>query len=177
VEQVSASAADVTLERRGIPAGLPPTLELSAYRVVQEALTNVVKHAGHTRAQVIVEYGDEGLLVEVTDDGNRHANAAGNAADTSAAAGNNAGGNAAAENDPAGDDAENDAGNDAGNAAATKDGLLDRPASDGGWGIVGIRERAALFGGTVEAGPRREGGFRISVRFPVIEAVGDGGDG
>ena len=126
VEQVSASGTDVTLERRGIPAGLPATLELSAYRIVQEALTNVVKHAGRTRTHVILEYGDEGLRIEVIDDGNG-------------------------------------------------DGLP-APATGGGWGIVGIRERAALFGGTVEAGPRRDGGFRISVRFPVIEPAGDGED-
>lgn len=139
MEQVSASGADVTLERRGIPAGLPPTLELSAYRIIQEALTNVIKHAGQTHAQVIVEYSDEGLLVEVTDDGNTD-------------------------------------GNNHENEDGTKDGLLKRSTDGGGWGIVGIRERAALFGATVEAGPRRDGGFRVSVLFPAIEAVGNGGD-
>lgn len=111
VEQLT---ADVTLEQRGLPTALPRTLELSAYRIVQEALTNVVKHAGGAGAQVVVEYGDEELIIEVTDEGHNP-----------------------------------------------------EPAASGGWGIVGMRERAAIFGGTVEAGPRPEGGFRVYARFPI----------
>ena len=51
------------------PAPLPAGVDLSAYRIVQEALTNVVKHAGPARAQVVVGYGDRDVTVEVTDDG------------------------------------------------------------------------------------------------------------
>jgi signal transduction histidine kinase len=126
VEQVRASGIDVTLVLRGTVVALSPTLELSAYRIVQEALTNVVKHAGPTRAQVTLEYGDEALLIEVTDAGN-------------------------------------------------KDRFL-APAADGqGWGMAGMRERAALFGGTIVAGPRHDGGFRVSARLPVGQATGESG--
>ncbi|MGI8331363.1 sensor histidine kinase [Actinomadura scrupuli] len=126
VEQVRASGTDVILVRRGTVVALPPTLEVSAYRIVQEALTNVVKHAGRTRARVVVEYGDEALLIEVTDAGNKD--------------------------------------------------RLPLPAVEGeGWGVVGMRERAALFGGTVVAGPRDDGGFRVSARLPLGQATGEDG--
>lgn len=126
VEQMRTSGVDVTLVRRGTVVALSPTLELSAYRIVQEALTNVVKHAGPTRAWVTVEYGDEALLIEVTDAGNTN--------------------------------------------------RLLRPAADGqGWGMAGMRERAALFGGTVVAEPRDDGGFRVSARLPVDQTAGEGG--
>lgn len=133
VEQMAASGVEVTMERRGTATALPSTLELSAYRIVQEALTNVVKHARQTRAHVVVDHDDEALSVEVTDDG------------------------------PAAPLAE---------PAAPVDSSID----GGGWGIAGMRERAALFGGTVEAGPRPGGGFRVSVRLPVIAATDEGGD-
>ncbi|MFE9957323.1 sensor histidine kinase [Micromonospora sp. NPDC005299] len=117
VAEVTSSGIEVTLEQGELPAGLPSALELSVYRIVQEALTNVVKHVGRTRARVVVTYADETLVVEVSDDG-------------------------------------------------PHDGR-GRQAGDPGWGLVGIRERAALFGGTADVGPRHEGGFRVSVRFPV----------
>lgn len=120
VDQVAASGVQVTLETRGAPATLRSTLELSAYRIVQEALTNVVKHVGRTRARVVVEHSDDAIVVEVTDDGRAD--------------------------------------------------RVQQAATPGeGWGIVGMRERAALFGGTVDAGPRPEGGFRVSARLPVIQ--------
>jgi len=125
VEQTSTSGTHVTLVRRGTVVPLSPTFELSAYRIVQEALTNVVKHAGPTRAQVTVEYGDETLLIEVTDAGNEN--------------------------------------------------RLFQPATEGrGWGIAGMRERAALFGGTVVAGHRDDGGFEVRVRLPLSQAGGEG---
>ncbi|WP_262284039.1 sensor histidine kinase [Micromonospora sp. MA102] len=117
VAEVTSSGVEVTLERAELPPVLPSALELTVYRIVQEALTNVVKHAGRTRARVVVSYADEVLLVEVSDDGSR--------------------------------DGEG------------------RQAGEPGWGLVGIRERAALFGGTAETGLRRDGGFQVSVRFPV----------
>ena len=57
------------LRVEGTPAQLPAGVDLSAYRIVQEALTNVVKHAGPARAQVTICYGDQDVTVEVTDDG------------------------------------------------------------------------------------------------------------
>jgi signal transduction histidine kinase len=87
--------------------------------VVQESLTNVVRHAGASRAEVTVSHRDGGLLVEVVDDG-RAAPAPGS-----------------------------------GNGAGS------------GQGIVGMRERALALGGTLEAGPRPGGGFRVRATLPV----------
>jgi signal transduction histidine kinase len=69
VNQVNHTGASVELELAGTPCPLAPGLELCAYRVVQEALTNVVKHAGHATAHVTVSYGERELTLEVTDDG------------------------------------------------------------------------------------------------------------
>ena len=105
---------DVTVEghRRDLPAGL----DLAVYRIVQEALTNVVKHAGTGRASVTLRYGDRDVAVEVTDEG-RGAPANGHGAP--------------------------------------------------GHGIPGMKERAALYGGTVDAGARPGGGFRVAARLPT----------
>jgi signal transduction histidine kinase len=70
VQQVANAGQPVTLQVEGQPRTLPQTLELSIYRVVQEALTNVVRHAARARATVVVRYADNGgVVVEVTDDG------------------------------------------------------------------------------------------------------------
>jgi signal transduction histidine kinase len=69
VDQVNRTGVSVELDVTGTPRSLAPGLELCAYRVVQEALTNVVKHAGSARAQVTVGYGGRDLTLEVTDDG------------------------------------------------------------------------------------------------------------
>jgi signal transduction histidine kinase len=115
VEQVRQAGLPVALTLRGDPRPLPPGLELSAYRVVQEALTNTLKHAGPAHAEVDVRYGDAALEVEVRDDGaGPHVNG--------------------------------------------------RPA---GHGLAGMRERVALFGGELDAGPGAERGFRVAARFPL----------
>jgi signal transduction histidine kinase len=67
--QVQRAGVPVELTIRGRPRGLSATVELSAYRIVQEALTNVLKHAGPARASVVLEYGEDDLRVEVRDDG------------------------------------------------------------------------------------------------------------
>jgi len=66
---VAKAGLAVKLRVEGMPPQLPPGVDLSAYRIVQEALTNVVKHAGPARAQVTIRYGDQDVTVEVTDDG------------------------------------------------------------------------------------------------------------
>jgi signal transduction histidine kinase len=98
-------------ERRGLPAGI----ELSAYRIVQEALTNALKHAGDARAEVHVRYGPDLLEIEIVDDG------------------------------------------------------AEAPASapGGGHGLVGMRERVALYGGRFDAGRRASGGFAVRVLLPI----------
>jgi signal transduction histidine kinase len=67
--EVSKAGLGVRLRVEGTPSQLPAGVDLSAYRIVQEALTNVVKHAGPARAQVRIRYGDQEVTVEVTDDG------------------------------------------------------------------------------------------------------------
>jgi signal transduction histidine kinase len=67
--EVSKAGLAVKLQVNGTQPQLPAGVDLSAYRIVQEALTNVVKHAGSARAQVVVGYGDQEITVEVTDDG------------------------------------------------------------------------------------------------------------
>jgi len=110
-------AVDVRTEGEARP--LAPGVDLSAYRIVQEALTNALRHAGAARAEVVVRYGPAGIEVEVTDDGRGpEANGAG-----------------------------------AGSAAA-------------GHGLVGMRERVGMFGGELEVGAGRDGGFRVRARLP-----------
>jgi signal transduction histidine kinase len=101
----------VTGERRPLPAGV----ELSAYRIVQEALTNVIKHSGGDRASVELRYGSDGLELEIVDYG-----------------------------------------------AAV--GQSDMPRS--GHGLVGMRERVALFGGSLETGPLNGHGYRVLATLP-----------
>ena len=118
LDRVRAAGLDVTARVDGARADLPAGLDLAAYRIVQEALTNTLKHARAQAAQVNLRYSPAGLFLEVTDDG-RPAVPAG----------------------PRG------------------------PAP--GRGLIGIRERAALHGGTCQAGPRPGGGFAVRVSFPL----------
>ncbi len=74
VTQVRAAGLPVELSVEGTPIELPPGVDLSAYRIVQEALTNALKHAGPTRARVNLRYEAEGLEVDVTDDGTGQTN-------------------------------------------------------------------------------------------------------
>jgi signal transduction histidine kinase len=69
VEQVRRAGLQADLVVEGEPASLPPGVDLSAYRIVQEALTNVVKHAGPSHVRVLVRYGEGDLRIEVRDDG------------------------------------------------------------------------------------------------------------
>jgi signal transduction histidine kinase len=69
IERVTAAGLPVELRVSGTPRALPPGMDLAAYRVVQEALTNVIKHAGQSSATVTLDYRDNALVVEVTDDG------------------------------------------------------------------------------------------------------------
>jgi signal transduction histidine kinase len=121
---VDQAGVPVSLEISGERGQVPAAVDLSAYRIVQEALTNVLKHAPAAKASVTVCYGRDNLTVEIRDDG----------ADA-----------AAASRPP--------------------------PAYQGGNGIVGMRERVALFGGALEAGPVAGGGFRVRARLPYPESV------
>jgi len=115
VGQLREAGLPIDLAVDGSPSGLPVGIELSAYRIVQEALTNVLKHAGDAHATVRVRYGADSLELEVIDDGR------GETAD----------------------------------------------AVRGGHGLVGMRERVALYGGQFTAGRRPGGGFAVRVLLPV----------
>jgi signal transduction histidine kinase len=115
VEEVRSSGLPVDLEVSGDPLPVPPGLDLSAYRIVQEALTNVLKHAGpRARARVQLVYGAEDLEVAVTNSGV---------------------------------------------TGSTGDGT--------GHGLIGIRERVSVAGGSVEAGPA-DGGYVVRARLPYL---------
>jgi signal transduction histidine kinase len=116
-EVVRAAGTPVGLDVTGDVAGLPPAAALTVYRIVQEALTNVVKHAGGAAAAVRVAAGPDGVRITVSNEG--RAGAAGVA------------------------------------------------AGAGRHGIVGMRERAAVFGGTLDAAPVAGGGFQVTAFIPV----------
>jgi signal transduction histidine kinase len=116
---VQAAGLPVNLVIDGDLGALPATVDVSVYRIVQEALTNVLKHAGPARADVTIGCVTEAVTIEVTDDGT---------------------------------------------------GEPGRPAAVGGHGLAGMRERAAVFGGDLTAGPRPGGGYAVRARLPL----GDG---
>jgi signal transduction histidine kinase len=117
IDRLAATARDagvrVEVDWRGSREPLPADIDLSAFRIIQEAVTNVVRHAHTGQCQVSIDQHDGQLSIEVTDNGR------------------------------------------AGTTAGT------------GYGITGMRERAALLGGDFSAGPRADGGFRVAARLPV----------
>jgi len=115
VEQARASGLAVELVERGERRGLTAGLELALYRVVQEALTNVRRHAGAVATRVELSYGEAEAAVEV-------------------------------RNEPGG---------------------AHPPDTGPGHGLAGMRERARLYGGTLEAGPTPEGGYAVRMRLPL----------
>jgi signal transduction histidine kinase len=119
VHDVGGAGLEVDVRNEGALTELPPGVDLTAYRIVQEALTNVLKHAGRARATVVVGCEGNTLRLEILDDGR---------------------------------------------------GVNGR-AAPGGHGLMGMRERVGLYGGTFEAGPRAGGGFRVAVRLPYGELV------
>ena len=115
VEQVRHAGLAVDLRIEGEQTPLSPGLDLSAYRIVQEALTNTLKHAGAARAEVVVRYGASEVELEILDDGS---------------------------------------------GAPTL-------VNGAGHGLIGMRERAALYGGRLDAGARPEGGYTVHARLPL----------
>ena len=125
VADVRAAGLDVTLDVSGDLGGLPRALDVAAYRVAQEALTNVLRHAPEARTLLRITNDDKGVRLTVTDDG-------------------------AGTQSP---------------GMTARDGVRDPVV--GGHGLLGMRERAAMFGGTLDAGPVAGGGFEVAARFPV----------
>jgi signal transduction histidine kinase len=114
VEDTRAAGAEVTLQVRGDVIDLPSGLDLAAFRILQESLTNVLKHARPPRADVLIGYERDTVVVEVHDRG-------------------------------------------AAGAASVP----------GGRGLAGMRERAALYGGELQVGPRSDGGYSVRARLPI----------
>jgi len=127
-ERVRAAGLPVRLEVDGAGAALPAAVDVSVYRIVQEALTNVLKHAGPAHAEVSIARVDDAVTIEVTDDGD------------------------AIQPVPA-------------HSGPAHSGTLQA----GGHGLAGMRERVALFGGELLAGPKPGGGFAVRVRLPLGE--------
>ena len=120
VAQVRDAGLSVWVHVEGERAPVPPGEDLSAYRIIQEALTNVIKHAACSTATVTIRYSPGSLTLEIADDG-----------------------------------------------------PCAPPAStfSTGHGIIGMRERVAVFGGEFAAGPRADGGFRVFARLPIPEVT------
>jgi signal transduction histidine kinase len=116
VQRMRDTGVPIELTRSGHRMPLPSGIELTVYRLVQEALTNIVKHAAGASVRVTLAYGDDDVQVEVADTGGR-----------------------------------------SGAAAAT----------GAGRGLIGLRERLAVYGGVLQAGPRLSGGYRVHARIPV----------
>lgn len=109
-----AAGATINLCVQGAPADLTTGLDLAAFRILQESLTNVLKHAQPPRADVLIAYAPDQLTLQVRDHGTRPP----------------------------------------------------QPAPDGR-GLAGMRERARLYGGTLHAGPRADGGYTVCARLPI----------
>ena len=148
MERTAGAGVTVTVERIGEPRSLPASLDLSAFRIVQESLTNVVKHSGADRCHVVLEYGADSLLIEVTDPG------AG--VPTLVAAPSGVAASARIAGVPVGAGA-------AVRPPARAGGGPDRA----GHGIIGMRERVSLCGGELHALPRPDGGFVVRARLPL----------
>ena len=114
VKDTRAAGAEIELAIRGVPTDLPAGVDLAAFRILQESLTNVLKHARPPKAAVSVDYSTDAVIVEVIDQGSS-----------------------------------------------------DAEANSSGRGLAGMRERVALYGGDLDLGARREGGFLVRARLPL----------
>jgi signal transduction histidine kinase len=162
VQRTAGAGVQVTVERTGTVHGVPAGIDLSAFRIVQEALTNVVKHSGADNCHVLIDYGVRDLIVEITDHG------PGAVAELSVPARAPAGVGVPARA-PAGANATTGAAASVGvNAGASaRRSALARSVPRAGHGIIGMRERVSLCGGELSAGPLPAGGFQVRARLPV----------
>jgi signal transduction histidine kinase len=165
VARTAGAGVRVEVRRFGQPRDLPASIDLSAYRIVQEALTNVVKHARTSSCRVLLGYRDDELTIEITDNG------AGMPVTEPAGAGIPHGSVRLSRHGTAATGVgvlDTTAGVGVLDAApAAPDGLLAAPLPGGGHGIIGMRERVSLLGGEFSAGPLPGYGFRVSARIPL----------
>jgi signal transduction histidine kinase len=140
--QVRQAGIAVDLRVEGSPSKLAPGVDLAAYRIVQEALTNTVRHSGAATAAVTVSYEPGYITVSVTDTGHGPlAVTVGQQAEPAVSA--------------------------AGNGSGGGNGAVARPAGSGGFGLAGIAERVASCGGSLTVGPGQSGGFAVTARLPT----------
>jgi signal transduction histidine kinase len=116
INSIESTGITVDVTVVGDPVALPSGLDLAAFRIAQEALTNVVKHAGPSAVEVQIRYGPDELGLDISDDG--------------------------------------------------RGAVLELDSVGGGHGLVGMRERVELYGGSLSTGPRTGGGFRVTARLP-----------
>ncbi len=154
VQRTAGAGVTVTVERTGTVRPLPAGLDLSAFRIVQEALTNVVKHSGADRCQVRLDYGPADLLIEITDHG----------AATPATVGAAAGVAGTSMNGSPISTGSVSTGSVSTGIVSTGFAVTGQRA---GHGIVGMRERVSLCGGEFSAAPRPGGGFVVRARLPL----------
>ncbi|MFJ7041964.1 sensor histidine kinase [Streptomyces sp. NPDC101112] len=153
LDRVRSGGLRVEHHTEGRARPLPDATAATVFRIVQEALTNTVRHAAARTVTVRLTYGERDVDIEVTDDGRGQGKGLGDGQGRGRA-GSGLGGGQDRRHGPAA------AGYDGGSAAR-----------GGGLGLVGIRERAAAHGGTAEAGPGPDGrGFRVRVRLPLTPA-------
>ena len=148
---VRAAGLPVSVTVTGQRRDLPAVTDLSAFRIIQEALTNTLRHAGPATAAVTVDYGAAALRVEVTDTGHGLSDSAAEAAYAAYFMG-------ASLPVPAPVTVKRDQG-------VSSAGTV--PADTGGHGLRGMRERAAAAGGTIDIGPLPGGGFRVTATLPL----------
>jgi signal transduction histidine kinase len=119
IDQARGGGLSVTVDVDGEPRALPAGIDVAAYRILQEALTNARKHAPGAQVAVRIRYGTHHFEIDVRDHG-------------------------------------------AGTGAP-------RIIEGGGYGLIGMRERVALYRGELDAGPQPDGGFRVHARLPLNE--------
>jgi signal transduction histidine kinase len=160
VGRTTGAGVRVDVTSYGQPRDLPASIDLSAYRIIQEALTNVVKHARTSSCRVMLGYRDDELTIEITDNG------AGMAVPELAGAGAAAAGSAQISRNGT---ALQGVGLLDGAPAQPDDGpgALTGSLPGAGHGIIGMRERVTLLGGEFSAGPLPGYGFRVSARIPL----------
>ena len=192
VSRTAGAGVQVDVKRVGQPRDLPASIDLSAYRIVQEALTNVVKHAQTSSCQVLIGYGDDELIIEVTDNGagmpvpemagaGMALRVTGSHSGSTVASRNGSSARGVATLDgttarPDGGLAGNAPGRDAADAVRLGGGHGSlgggHGSLGGGHGIIGMRERVTLLGGDFSAGPLPGYGFRVSARIPLPASSG-----
>jgi signal transduction histidine kinase len=177
ISRTASAGVQVEVKRAGQLRDLPASIDLSAYRIVQEALTNVVKHAQTSSCQVLIVYGYDLLTIEVTDNGAgvpvpelAGAGVSHHASTLLSRNGSAARGVATLDGPgvrPDGSPARHVFGRDAARHGGTGAPGGGAGSFGEGHGIIGMRERVTLLGGDFNAGPLPGYGFRVSARIPL----------